>query len=239
MKQSQSTLDFEHKMCGYGIRTCILCQENKDVFIKSENDYDKPFKCPLGSFCYTRNYETPNYYLTKNMQPIWYEHEDDSSLKLDPDGKKYIRYDIPPELQNLTISEGLLIRRFSPYIPSIHIRNGTFGILGHCCTFPQNVDELCDVLPQRKETILTFVCHMTSKGSNVSSPKHLRVNRQRVLDALHWLKIHHTGYRNICIEASNLNWMGNKDEQVIVTETELAEDEEAENERNELVSTLY
>ena len=239
VKQNETTLDFEHKMCGYGIRTCTLCRENKDVFVKSENDYEKPFKCPSGSFCYKRNYETPNYYLAKNMQPIWYEREDDGSFKLDHDGGKVIRYDIPPELKNLTISEGLLIRRFSPYIPSIHIRNGTFGIKGHCCTFPQNIDDLCNVLPQRKETILTFVRHMTCKGTKTTSVKNLRVNRQRILEALYWLKDHHTGYRNIIIDESNLDWMGGKDEGIIATETELAKDEEAENERNEFVSTAH
>lgn len=160
-------------------------------------------------------------------------------MKLDTEGKKIVRYDIPPELQDLTISEGLLIRRFAPYIPSIHIRNGTYGIRGHCVTFPQQVEDLCDVLPQRKDTILTFVRQMHTTGSTTSTIKNLRVNRLKVLNALHWLKRHHTGYHNITIEDDNLDWMEGRAEDIIASETELAEVEVTEKERDEFVSTAH
>jgi len=53
-----------------------------------------------------------------NALPIW---------KL---GNK-IMYNVPKELQNLTIAEKLLIQRVSPLVPVIHIKNGILGSRGH------------------------------------------------------------------------------------------------------------
>ena len=239
VKQSEETLVFEHKMMCYQIRTCERCRENKDVFVKSENELLTPYRCPSNTFCCMRNNDTPNFFLEKNLHPVWYEREEDGSMKLDTEGKKIVRYDIPPKLQDLTISEGLLIRRFAPYIPSIHIRNDTYGLHGHCVTFPQQVEDLCDVLPQRKDTILPFVRQMHTTGSTTSTIKNLRVNRLKVLNALHWLKRHHTGYHNITIEDDNLDWMEGRAEDIIASETELAEVEVTEKERDEFVSTAH
>ncbi len=42
----------------------------------------------------------------------------------------------------------MLIQRASFFIPLHHIKNGTFGIKGHVCTFPQNITDICKELPR-------------------------------------------------------------------------------------------
>ncbi len=92
---------------------------------------------------------------------------------------------------------------------------------GHCVTFPQDITHICDELPNRKETILVFICYIGNKDTSVVYPKAMRVNRQNVIEALLWLKKHNPHYRNITINESNLDWMKNKDEANIGQEGEI------------------
>ena len=42
--------------------------------------------------------------------------------------------------------------------------------------------------------------------------RHLKVNKKKVIRALDWLKIHHRGYKDIKINRSRLDWMGDMNE---------------------------
>ena len=53
---------------------------------------------------------------------------------------------------------------------------------------------------------------MGNKNNSAPMIRHLKVNKARVLGALRWLKVHHSGYRDICIKEENLDWMAGKDE---------------------------
>ena len=108
--------------------------------------------------------------------------------------------------------EKLLIRRCANYVPSVHLRNGIFGITGHCVTFPQDITDMCDELPQRKETLLTFVRNIGNKDTDNVFPTFLRVNRHNVVNALKWLQKHNPFYRNIRINEGNLDWMNGAEE---------------------------
>ena len=131
---------------------------------------------------------------------------------LDENGDKEIQYHILEELACLTMYEKLLIRRCANFVPSVHLRNGIFGINGHCVTFPQDITEMCDELPQRKETLLTFVRNIGNKDTDNVFPTSLRVNRNKVVNALKWLQKHNPFYRNIRINEDNLNWMNGAEE---------------------------
>ena len=48
--------------------------------------------------------------------------------------------------------------------------------------------------------------------------QHLKVCKQKVIDALHWLKIHHSEYRDITINESKLEWMNNCDEAFVTSQ---------------------
>jgi len=71
---------------------------------------------------------------------------------------------------------------------------------------------MCDELPQRKETLLTFVRNIGNKDTDAVFPISLRVNRLKVLNALKWLKKHNPFYRNIQIKEENSDWMNGADE---------------------------
>ncbi len=55
------------------------------------------------------------------------------------------------------MAEKLLIRRCANFVPSIHLSIGTFALKGHCVTFPQDITEMCNELPLRKEAVVVFI----------------------------------------------------------------------------------
>ncbi len=77
------------------------------------------------------------YYLKNNLHPIWYEVSDVGAFVPDKDGNKVPRFDIPPELKRLSMTEKFLIQKCSNYVPLVHLSNGVFALKGHCVTFPQ------------------------------------------------------------------------------------------------------
>ena len=86
-----------------------------------------------------------------------------------------------------------------------------YGIKGHCVTFMQDISDVCNILPRQKESVVTFVRWLSNKKDARPFPKQMRVRKKQVLDALRWLKIHHSGYHDIIINESNLDWMGDND----------------------------
>ncbi|EJK59903.1 hypothetical protein THAOC_19821, partial [Thalassiosira oceanica] len=93
---------------------CPCCKENKLIDVdKAGVTSGKEYIC---STCKS-NKKTEDDYLKKNLNPVWYERNEDGGIKV-VDGEKVVRYDVPPQLENLTIAEKLLIRRACPFIPS-------------------------------------------------------------------------------------------------------------------------
>ena len=71
---------------------------------------------------------------------------------------------------------------------------------------------MCDELPQRKETLVTFVRNIGNADTDSIFPTSLTVNRKRVINALKWLQKHSSFYKNIKITEKNLHWMDGKEE---------------------------
>lgn len=201
----EKILQFEHDMENLNMFMCTGC---KECDIES-----KPATTDLTYVCKACNKrKDPDYYINNNLHPVWYLVDDDNNYVLDENGKKVVQYHIPEELACLSMYEKLLIRRCANFVPSVHLKNGIFGLKGHCVTFPQDITEMCDELPQRKETLLTFVRNIGNKDTDAVFPISLRVNRLKVLNALKWLKKHNPFYRNIKIKEENLDWMNGADE---------------------------
>ena len=58
-------------------------------------------------------------------------------------------------------------------------------------------------------------------GNNQTSRvhlQHLKVRKQKVIDALHWMKIHSSEYRDNTINKSKLGWMKNHDEAFVTSQ---------------------
>lgn len=195
----EEILKFEYKMKTLDVQTCKVCRENTLDFTEKDKD--------VCATCKKMKHEDTRYFLDNNLHPIWYERDQDGFIKKGEDGKEIVRYDIPPELQDLTMAEKLLIRRCSPFIPSMHIKNGIYGINGHCVCFPQDIDSMCTELPQTKSNMVIFVRHMSDNQYGKPHSRHYKVNKEKVLKTLYWLKRHHRGYNDITITESNLDWI--------------------------------
>ena len=211
-RSKEEIITFEYKMRTLQVSTCCVCRENKLIFPKGvAKDMPKPKRNSVGdhicSICTKNKCQESNKYLKENLQPIWYERDDDGNFKLDDNGQKVVRYDIPEVLKSLTMAEKLLIRRCSPLIPSHHIRNGVYGINGHCVTFAQDIEGMCTELPQKESNMVIFVRNLSNRMTGKMHVQHFKVDKAKVLRALRWLKVHHTGYKDITIKSSNMDWI--------------------------------
>jgi hypothetical protein len=206
----EQILTFEQYLSTLNVLKCPVCLE---CHIETKPDLpDSDYIC---SSCKKRN--DPNYFVNNNLHPVWYLRNEEGNLLLDENGGKIIQYHIPQELKCLTMSERLLIRRCANFVPCVHLKNGVFGIKGHCVTFPQDITEMCDELPLRQETVVTFLRNIANKKNDAIFATHMRVNRQRVIDALKWLQRHNPFYKDIKIKHENFDWMEGKAEANIAT----------------------
>lgn len=208
----EQILTFEQLLENLNIFECTICREcHIEANPVSSDRVD--YVCKT---CTKRN--DPDFFINNNLHPVWYNVDEDGNHVTDESGKKIPQYHIPEELSSLTMYEKLLIRRCANFVPTVHLRNGICAIKGHAVTFPQNIMELCDELPQRKETIVTFIRNLGNKNTTDAFPTSLRVNRTRVIEALKWLKKHNQFYHNININEKNLDWMKGKEEVNLCTE---------------------
>lgn len=140
--------------------------------------------------------------IQENLLPVWFS----------ADGQAM--YHVPNELSCLREGEKLLIQMVSPYVPFLHIKNGTLGIKGHVCSFPQRVQDLYTTLP-RLPNSATFVKMVRSfKGEEGEfGVKSFFVRRAAILHALNWLKKYNQIYKqSVTINESNLDWMDGAEE---------------------------
>ena len=64
-------------------------------------ELNKVYSFPLSTTCYQKHWVVPGFFLSRNLQSVWYEREDDRSHALDENVKRSVHYDIPDELANL------------------------------------------------------------------------------------------------------------------------------------------
>jgi hypothetical protein len=103
----------------------------------------------------------------------------------DDDGS--IRHDLPPELKYLRECEKLLIQQIAVVVPLLHLKIGQIGSKGHCCSFMQDIREICNILPRMPENIrLIKIIKNKISGSNEIQTKAFKVRRLYVLNALKW-----------------------------------------------------
>lgn len=159
--------------------------------------------------CKTNNL-TKQRCLEERLLPVWYDTIDDARAC------RHAHFDLPSELIDLTDAEKMLIQKYSIYVPLHHIKKGTMGYKGHVCCFPQQLESVCNILPRLpKDVSIVKLLRTYKDSSGIGKTRLLSVRKDKVLKALKWLKIHSLEYKDIVIEETNLDWMGNQ------TETEL------------------
>ena len=79
-----------------------------------------------------------------------------------------IHYTIPQELQGLREGEKLLLQQVSPFVPLQHLQKGNYGCKGHVCSFPQDIQSICTVLPRLPTdiNIVNIVKNFRDKDNN-------------------------------------------------------------------------
>jgi hypothetical protein len=204
--------DFERQMQDVHHQHCKICHRTGLNLVMATNEQD------VCSSCKTQGVSTASLF-KEELLPFW------------TDDNGNIQCHVPNELSCLREGEKLLIQRVSPYVPLVHIKNGTLGSKGHVCSFPQNVQEVCTSLPRIPSSV-EFV-KMVRKFKNDDGDfgiKAFTVRRKEVLVALRWLKKYNVDYRSeVTIDETNLKWMdGQEEAELPFMDMSNEEDEEEE-----------
>ena len=108
---------------------------------------------------------------------------------------------VPYELQNLTQIE-MLIARALP-IMRVYVKpGGQRGYSGHCINLPQNVTELAKSLPRYAKDLTVIIVKVKGRDNTF---KDVTVRRQKVCNALVWLKNNNMHYTDLTINEDALN----------------------------------
>jgi len=164
------------------------------------------------SKCQTLKFKTKEektqYYLEKNMLPVWYDELGE------------IRYDLPPELQGLSHGEKMILQRIAVLCPIVHIYQGSVGIKGHTCCFRKESVCAVNILPRTKADLICVVKETRGlRGVDDVEKSYLHVRKQKVLAALHWLKLYHRGYKDVVIQDDILSDIDDNLQCTIIRET--------------------
>ena len=104
---------------------------------------------------------------------------------------------VPEYLQNLTQIEEMLIARVSPIMYIYRKHGGQRGYKGHVLNLSQNIQSLLDKLPQAVSKLPVLILRRSGANDTYSD---FTVRRQKVLDALVWLKENNPYYKSITID---------------------------------------
>lgn len=117
--------------------------------------------------------------------------------------------DVPPELQNLSYAEKLLVARVRHNRCIVRVSSGMHKMRANAILFANPMPKIYHVLPPPKEEIsevLAFIftgpCQPT-KDDFRRIP--LLVRRNKVAKALEWLKLNHIDYEDLTISYKNLD----------------------------------
>ena len=130
-----------------------------------------------------------NYFLQNNLQPVWF------------DNNGSVQWKVPIQLRGLSLQEELLIQKSAPFIPVIHLYNGSLGLKGHCVVFERESDgDICKLPRAESDTVCFNRQYGTKEGGKEQRQMPLVVRRKNVMDALNVLKEIHSCYNDVCID---------------------------------------
>ena len=79
-----------------------------------------------------------------------------------------------------------MIQRLSLYVPIQYIRFGQLCCSRHVCAFPQDIPNICHILPWLPEQVtrVQVIKHFSIHNTAESATKSFIIRKQKVLDAL-------------------------------------------------------
>ena len=173
---ANQNMDKFHQSMQLTIIQCVICKEawpKRNVIPEGNEDY-------MCTRCKRDKYTPKKFSAANNMIPCA----------------------VPPELQNLTQFEEMLIARA---FPVIHVytkpKGGQRAYKGHVITFPQEVQQLADILPRCPKDLPVLIFTVNGKDNK---SKDFTVRKQKVSDALHWLVENNPLYQTVRIDYNQL-----------------------------------
>ncbi len=158
---------------------CLQCHIEKNVLPNQES-----YTC---NKC--RKRKDPDYLMNNNLHPGWFEVNKDGLTKMDLTRENFPILIFRKNLRDSLLRNNCLFKDVQLLYPLfIYPMDGTFALKGRCVTFPQDITQMCNELPQRKETVLVFIHYIGNKDTSAVYPKFMHINRQNVNKALFWFE---------------------------------------------------
>ncbi|CAB4420703.1 unnamed protein product [Rhizophagus irregularis] len=107
--------------------------------------------------------------------------------------------EVPDELRDLIEIEEMLVARVFPVMLVYRLRGGQHGYRGNVINFPQDVQEFASKLP-RHPSLLDVLVIRHQSASNVEAFRDFKVRRDKVTQALIWLKHNNRYYADVIID---------------------------------------
>lgn len=116
---------------------------------------------------------------------------------------------VPTELRDLSYAESVMIAKVRHSICVVRVASGRVKMTANVIMFTQPIMKIYQRLPPSKDElseILAFVFTGSSAPTQEDFERTpMLVRRQKVAAALNWLKLNHTGYRDLDISQENLD----------------------------------
>lgn len=108
--------------------------------------------------------------------------------------------EVPECLKDLSYIEKQLISRIHPVVSLYKIKSCQYGYRGNIINFPQNVQEVADILPHKVSELTNVI---TIRLDTSTKHHDFQVRQNAVREALLWLKSNNPLYKNINISEEN------------------------------------
>lgn len=117
--------------------------------------------------------------------------------------------EVPPELQNLSFAERMLIARVRHNRCLVRVSSGRAKMIANCIMFSNPTVKVYHKLPPSKDEldeVLAFIFMGSAQPTEEEFKRTpMLVRRNRVATALEWLKLNHVDYTDLEISEDNLN----------------------------------
>ena len=207
-EREEAIIEFERRSEEVTHNNCPTCHRTS-INLKIISKHQQCDECV--KFCYTEDK-----LVEEGLLPVWFNDNGNP------------QYHVPEALSCLRDCEKMLIQKLNTHVPAHHMKYGVLGVQGHVCAFPQEIGDVCNILPRLPDncSIVRYIKESNSRVVGGTSTKLFRVRRFHVLNALYWLKKYHIGYNDIVIEKNNLAWMGEEGEKEITVTEEVTVEED-------------
>jgi hypothetical protein len=132
-----------------------------------------------------------------------------------------------PDLPVLTQIEEMLIARVHVFVEVRQVRGQQYKYSGHVVNFLRNTGKIYDKLPLLPPDLEMVLLRPSNTASNPRLNRQFvhdfKVRRDNIVRWLHFLRVHHPGYRTIEIEQANIDRLpldGNVMDDIMIKEVE-------------------